>query len=162
MIRLKLPSLLEYRDLAMRMVTSACKLVRARRIDPVTGRSRPDLEFDDHVISAFGEAFNNIVLHSYAKVQGDLEIEIEPSPDRLTIRLKDYGETFDLTKVPLPDLDSLPENGLGVYIMRACMDDVSYQAGRPNVLSMTKYLVHHDDVTGVGANGLSADDVAGE
>ncbi len=129
MIRLQVPSRLEYRDLAIRMVASACKLV------PNGGD-----EFYDEVISAFGEAFNNVVFHSYGGEAGQLEIEIEPAEDRLTIRLKDYGKTFDVMALPNPNLDSLPESGLGVFILRSFMDDVTYSGGSPNVLSMTKFL----------------------
>jgi serine/threonine-protein kinase RsbW len=131
-IRIKLPCLLEYRDLAMRMVTSACKLVEGRD------------EWDAQVISAFGEAFNNVVIHAYGSGGGDLEIEIEPTADQLTIRLLDYGKPFDMESVPVPDLDTLPESGLGIFIIKSCMDTVSYTGGSPNVLSMTKYLSHED------------------
>jgi len=127
-IRLMVPSRLEYRDLAIRMVASACKLVPGSR-----GK------FSIEVISAFGEALNNVVLHGYAPRTGDIEIEVELGDDRLTIRLMDYGKSLDLAAVPTPDLESLPESGLGVFIMRSFMDDVSYHAGAPNVLSMTKY-----------------------
>lgn len=144
MIRVKLPGLLDYRDLAIRMVASACKLVGATRVDPATGQSTPDREFDGEVISAFGEAFNNIALHAYAARGGDMEIEIEPGPGKLTIRLKDYGKSFDIDAVPRPDLDALPESGLGLFIIRQCMDDVTYTTGHPNVLTMTKFLVHDD------------------
>jgi serine/threonine-protein kinase RsbW len=154
LIRLKLPSSMVYRNLAMRLVTSACKLVKASRVDRRTGRSRPDREFDDQVISAFGEAFNNAVLHSYGPSGGDLEIEVDLLDDRMTIRLMEYGRTFDIGRVPEPDLDSLPESGLGLYIMRSCMDDLTYVAGKPNVLTMTKFLVHDDEVM--------VDDAAGD
>jgi serine/threonine-protein kinase RsbW len=138
---MKLPCLLEYRDLAMRMVTSACKLVEARHLDRTNGKTPVHDEWSDRVISAFGEAFNNVVLHAYGSEGGDLEIEIEPADDRLTIRLIDYGKAFDFDSVQDPDLDNLPESGLGIYIIRACMDSVSYHSGTPNILSMTKYLV---------------------
>jgi serine/threonine-protein kinase RsbW len=111
------------------MVASACKLV-----------PNPSDDFYDEVISAFGEAFNNVVIHSYGLEGGELEIEIEPGVDRLTIRLMDYGKTFDVSGVPAPNLDSLPESGLGVFIMRSFMDDITYLSGKPNVLSMTKFL----------------------
>jgi serine/threonine-protein kinase RsbW len=133
-----------YRELAMRFVASACKLVAPRRRTHATGVERPDDDFDDQVISAFGEAFNNAVLHSYGPDGGEIEIEVEPMADRLVIRLKDHGRTFDIERVPEPDLDSLPESGLGLFIMRSCMDAVEYSPGRPNVLSMTKFLVHDD------------------
>jgi serine/threonine-protein kinase RsbW len=144
LIRLKLPSSIEYRELAMRFVTSACKLVQPRRRARATGALRPDEDFDDQVISAFGEAFNNAALHNHGPGDGELEIEVEPLPDRLVIRLKDNGHSFDFERVPEPDLDSLPESGLGIFIMRSCMDAVEYCPGQPNVLSMTKFLVHDE------------------
>ena len=145
MIRLKMPSSMGYRDLAMRFVASTCKLVNPRRVHRATGRSRPDPDFDDQVISAFGEAFNNAVIHSYGPSGGELEIEVQTAEDRLVIMLRDFGRPFDMSKIPRPDLDSLPESGLGIFIMRSCMDDVTYTSGTPNVLSMTKFLVHDDD-----------------
>jgi serine/threonine-protein kinase RsbW len=144
-IRVKIPARLEYRDLAMRMVASACKLVSAQIVDPRTGESRPDHELDAQVVSAFGEAFNNVALHSYRRQGGDLEIEIETGPHALVIRIMDQGEPFDLATVPLPDLDTLPESGLGLYIMRACMDEVTYVPGPPNVLTMTRSLIRTQD-----------------
>jgi serine/threonine-protein kinase RsbW len=153
-IRLKIPATLPYRDLAVRMVAASCKLVSAKKIDRATGHARPDLEFDDQVVSAFGEAFNNVVLHGYDDSRGDVEIEVEPLHDRLVIRVMDSGKCFDLSQVPDPDLDALPEGGLGVFIMRSFMDEVTYTAGSPNVLSMTKLLVHDDETL--------ADDVAGK
>jgi serine/threonine-protein kinase RsbW len=58
-----------------------------------------------------------------------------------------------MSVVPNPDLDSLPESGLGIFIMRSCMDDVTYVSGAPNVLSMTKFLVHDDDAAGASKAG---------
>lgn len=136
-IRLSVPSSLEYRDVAVRLVAGACRLIHARKADGATGKSRADQEFDEQVISGFGEAFSNVVLHG-GGTGADLEIEIEPHSDHLTIRLLDHGKPFELSSVPTPDLASLPESGLGVYIMRSSMDDVSYEPGAPNVLSMTK------------------------
>jgi serine/threonine-protein kinase RsbW len=130
MIRLSVPSKLEYRDLAIRMVASACKLVPHARDD-----------FSHGVISAFSEALNNVVLHGYGSEQGEIGIEVELGHDHLTIRLTDYGRSFDPAAAPPPDLESLPESGLGVFIMRSFMDHVTYAAGVPNTLSMTKYLV---------------------
>jgi hypothetical protein len=39
--------------------------------------------------------------------------------------------------VPDPDLDSCPESGLGIFIMRS-FTRVSYRAGRPNVLVLSR------------------------
>ncbi len=139
-IRLKVPCSLEYRDVAVRLVAGACKLVHARGADGAAGEPQADQEFDEQVISGFGEAFSNVVLHGGMASGAELEIEIEPHADHLTIRLMDHGKPFELASVPTPDLGGLPESGLGVYIMRSSMDDLSYAAGSPNVLSMTKRL----------------------
>jgi serine/threonine-protein kinase RsbW len=133
MIKLRVPGALEYRDLAVRAVGAACKLVGDP--DP-TGSG--DKEFVDQVVSAFGEAFNNAAIHSYAGAAGDVEIEIEIGELHITIRVLDYGKSYDFSSVPQPDLDMLPESGMGLYIIRSFMDDVSYVPGAPNVLSMTK------------------------
>lgn len=148
MIYIRLPGQLKYRDIAVRLIAGVCKLVDARRIDPETGESHPDPEFDREVISAFGEAFNNVVVHGYSGMDGDIEIEIETTPAEMTIRVLDYGRRFDVTAVPEPSLDSLPESGLGIFIMRRCMDDVVYTSDSSNVLTMTKSLTRARDRSG--------------
>jgi serine/threonine-protein kinase RsbW len=147
LIRLHVPGSLEYRDLAIRVVAAACKLVGGdeRRRGAVT----PWADFDSQVISAFSEAFNNAALHNYRnRPLGELEIEVETERDRITIRLADYGESFDLAQVAAPDLDALPESGLGIYIIQSFMDEVVYRSGARNVLSMSKQ---------IGSGGRSGD-----
>jgi serine/threonine-protein kinase RsbW len=132
-IVLRVPPSLEYRDLALRAVAAACKLVT----DGQGGRA----QFDDHVVSAFGEAFNNVALHGFRdRPRSDVNIEIETGPDWLTIRMIDRGSGFDFDSVPEPDLDALPEAGLGVFIIKSFMDQVDYRRGAENVLTMTKRL----------------------
>lgn len=154
-IRLKVPCSLQYRDVAMRAVAGACRIARPRRS---TDPRQSDLDFDDQVMTSFGEAFTNVVKHGGGGPGApDLEIEIEPHPDRLTIRLRDFGAPFDFSAVPEPDLERLPESGLGVHIVKSWMDEVSYERGdggerrAANVLSMTKRL-----------GDFSLTDVAGE
>lgn len=59
-------------------------------------------------------------------------------PTAVHLRIEDYGRSFDLLGTRIPDLDALPESGLGIFIMRSLMDEVTYQAGCPNVLSLSK------------------------
>jgi serine/threonine-protein kinase RsbW len=92
------------------------------------------------VVSAVGEAFNNIVLHGYeGRDDGVIELEIRTRRDRISVELRDYGTSFDPTSVPEPDFESLPESGFGLFIIRAFMN-ISYRPGRPNVLTLTKTL----------------------
>jgi serine/threonine-protein kinase RsbW len=101
-------------------------------------------EIDHEVVSAFSEAFNNVVIHAYrGRPVREIEIEIELDEATLTIHVRDYGSSFDPSNVPDPDLDTMPEGGLGLYIIRSFMDDVRYHAGAPNVLTMTKHLTAH-------------------
>lgn len=137
LIRLQVPGSLQYRNLAVRVVEAACKLVTA-------GSEDARGTFEDQVISAFGEAFNNAAIHGYSdRPPGMIDIEIDVVADAITLRIADYGKSFDPTLVAEPDLDALPESGLGLYIMRSFMDSLDYQAGAPgapNVLSMKKQL----------------------
>ena len=45
----------------------------------------------------------------------------------------------DLAEVALPDLATLPEGGMGLYMMHSFVDEVVYRAGSPNVLTLTKW-----------------------
>jgi serine/threonine-protein kinase RsbW len=134
MIRLHVPGTLRYRDLAVRVISAACKLV-----GPTGSRPQGKQDFDHQVVSAFGEAFNNAAIHSYRdRPAGDVEIEVDVREGGITIRIADYGKSFDLSRVVEPDLDALPESGLGIFIIQSFMDEVTYAPGTPNVLSMTK------------------------
>src|SRR3954447_3849344 len=134
LIRIQMLGILDHRDVALRAVSAACKLVTRRPQGPAW------TEFRMQVVSAVGEAFNNIVLHGYAgRDDGVVEMEIRTRRDRISIELRDYGASFDPTTVPAPDFDSLPESGFGLFIIRAFMN-ISYRPGRPNVLTLTKAL----------------------
>lgn len=95
--------------------------------------------FEAQVVSAFGEAFNNIAVHAYRNGEpGPVHVEVDWDDAKLVITLIDLGETFDPATVKAPNLDDLPESGMGLYIMHSCMDEVDYRAGPPNVLRMVK------------------------
>lgn len=143
-VRLEVPGSLEYRNLAVRVVTSACKLVTNAPVEglPVVEAEEPNA-FDAEVISAFGEAFNNVALHAYGGLPaGRVIIEIAHAPDRIEIRMTDDGRCFDPAAVAPPSLDGalgdLPESGMGLFIMRSFMDEVVYVPGPPNVLLLRK------------------------
>jgi serine/threonine-protein kinase RsbW len=134
LIRIQMLGILDHRDVALRAVSAACKLVTRKPTGPVWN------EFRMQVVSAVGEAFNNIVLHGYeGRGDGIIEMEIRTRPERISIEMRDYGSSFDPTAVPMPDFDSLPESGLGLFIIRSFMS-ISYAPGRPNVLTLSKTL----------------------
>ena len=166
MIRLRVPGSLTYRHLAVRVVAAACNMAgspsstsspsspssrpasRAAGAEPslhdlvAASIQPPEDEFEAQTVSAFGEAFNNIAIHSYrAGPPGDIDIEIEADEDGIVIRLMDTGKSFDPASIAPPDMDDmedLPESGMGLFIMRSFMDEVEYSPGSPNVLRLVK------------------------
>jgi serine/threonine-protein kinase RsbW len=144
MIRLSVPGTLRYRDIVLRVVASACRLLRPQRsTKQETSRESEVADFDDKVVSAVGEAFNNVAIHAYrGQSVGAVELELDVSEEGVTIRLRDTGKSYDPTRAPTPALELLPESNMGLYIMRSCMDYVTYRAGNPphepNVLTMSK------------------------
>jgi serine/threonine-protein kinase RsbW len=135
-IRIEVEGQLAQRDVALRTVSDACRVVLARK------RGRNKRRVLDHVLSAVGEAFNNIAVHGYRGEEPGV-VEIEVGVDRrgyLAVQMRDYGRSFDPRTVPPPDLDALPESGMGAFIIQGLMDEIHYRPGRPNVLTLVKRL----------------------
>ena len=94
---------------------------------------------------ATDEAASNIIEHAYENMpDGILELSCGVNQNVITIVLVDHGESFDPSEVPLPDLKADLSNrkigGLGIFLMRKLMDEVTYEPrpNRINVLTMTK------------------------
>ena len=142
-----MPGTLQYRDVVLRVVTSACKLVRALA-KAKQEASREASDFDDKVVSAVGEAFNNVAIHAYRDVSPEaVELEVELGAEGITIRMSDTGRSFEpAAEVQRqPDLATLPESHMGLFIMRSCMDKVTYRPRSsptmPNQLTLTKRFI---------------------
>jgi serine/threonine-protein kinase RsbW len=98
--------------------------------------------FSMAVLSAFSEAFNNLALHGYRDMpRGTIDIEVRSegstAEGALYIRLADTGRVFDPSQYVEPP-DELPERGMGLFIMRGFLDEMRYEAGPPNVLTLVK------------------------
>jgi serine/threonine-protein kinase RsbW len=130
-VRLSIPALLSFRDLALSAVLAALD-AEADVVEDTRGE----------IVSAVSEAFNNVVVHAYSGVRGgQIDLHVEAKNGELEIHLFDRGRGFQLEDVPVPDLDALPESGMGLFIMRSFMDDVTYIRGggtTPNVLILRK------------------------
>lgn len=132
-IRLSVMGILEHRDVVLRAVSAACKLV-------TNEFSRDWQEFQQQVVSAVSEAFNNLVIHGYqGRRDGRVEVIFRPGGGQIEIELRDWGKGFDPKGVPLPQLDTLPESGLGLFIIQSFMG-MTYRRGRPNLLRLSKTL----------------------
>lgn len=149
-IRLTIPGLLRYRNVAVRVVAEAARLVSGSVArdpdDPLADDVRDP--FDTAVVSAFMEIFNNVAVHAYQRAGGGaIEIEIAITADGdvagdLVIEVTDTGRAFDLAAVPpLPDeldADGLPEGGMGIHIAKTMLDEVTYEPGPPNSWRLRK------------------------
>ena len=131
----------------LRVVTAACRRVRGMAGDKQEPSREPH-DFDDKVVSALSEAFNNVAIHAYrGMAPGAVELEIEATSEGITLHMSDTGLAFEPTDEVkrTPALASLPESHMGLYIMRSCMDKVTYQPGSagqaPNRLTLTKRFV---------------------
>src|SRR3954451_10514331 len=113
-IGLTVLGVLEHRDIVLRAVSAACKLVTAQP------HGREWQEFQAQVVSAVSEAFNNLVLHGYrGRRDGRVDLVIRPSAGGIEIEVRDWGKGFDPKKVPLPELEAMPESGMGLFIMQS-------------------------------------------
>jgi len=143
MIRLSVPGSLFYRDLVLRVVESSCKLVQPALDGVQDARQRGD-DFEHELVSAFGEAFNNVAIHGYRdRPLGEVRIEIEPEPGKLTLRIFDWGRAFDPTAAAPNAPPNLSESKMGLYIIHSFADELRYTAGvapdQPNLLELVKH-----------------------
>lgn len=87
----------------------------------------------------------NIVKHGHDNdPDHQFEIVLDSDTDALTIELRDEGRPFNpLTDSPEPDVDSgledRPVGGLGIYLVRTMMDELSYRReDNHNILTIVK------------------------
>ncbi len=145
-IVITMPASLQFRDVAIRTLSAASHLIGAEEGKSSSAdASQIDLRrgFDAEFISAFSEIFNNISIHAYGegdKGPGEVKIEISPGEDHLLVIIEDSGKSFDIDAVTPPELESLPEGGMGIHIARSCLDELAYTPGPPNLWRLTKYL----------------------
>jgi hypothetical protein len=142
-MQLTVPGHLRFRSVAVRFVAESCRLVSGSAVvDERGARFEVVSAFDTAFVSGFMEIFNNIAVHAYQHAGlGQIELRATVEPDRLTIELQDTGGAFDIRRVPVPDMDALPEGGMGIHIARSLLDEVSYVPGPPNVWRLMKQLV---------------------
>jgi anti-sigma regulatory factor (Ser/Thr protein kinase) len=104
------------------------------------------------VQTAVDEACTNIMKYAYSEAGGVITITCEMQGTDLVVTIRDMGKPFDPASVPQPDLeadlDRRKIGGLGIYLMRKLMDDVSYSfdAVKGNTLVMRKSISGKRDI----------------
>ena len=87
----------------------------------------PDADVRGMVL-ATDEACTNIIKHSYENDYGQkIVVSIFVFPDRMEIKLKDFGKKVDVDEIRPRDLAEVRPGGLGVHIIRETMDEVVYR-----------------------------------
>lgn len=135
-LSIAVPCDLRFRDAVGALIQNVCQHLESEGAEPGLGY---------HVVSAFNEAFNNLVQYAYEPTrQGIVEVHLELDPKQIVVELRDTGQAFDFETVESPDLTELPESGLGIFIIRSFMTEVIYRPGardgQPNQLRMIRTL----------------------
>jgi len=99
-----------------------------------------DVEAIEDIKVAVSEACNNALCHKTTG-QGEYEVSCELSKDRLVISVSDKSGGFDPETYVEPCLGQPKEGGLGIYIIRALMDEVDIftEIGSGTRIQMIKY-----------------------
>lgn len=107
--------------------------------------------FGDEDISkialAVDEACTNIIKHAYRfDPGGNISVTVRGRNGSFEVSIRDTGREFDPGGVPAPDMKEylarFRRGGLGMYLMRSLMDEVSYDIlpGKRNVVRLIKHL----------------------
>ena len=94
---------------------------------------------------ALEELFVNIAHYAYPDASGEAEIRAKVDLDSVEITLIDSGIPYDPLKKPDPDVtlpaDKRAIGGLGIFMTKKMMDDISYQyVDGKNILTVKKNL----------------------
>ncbi len=94
---------------------------------------------------AVDEASTNIIEHGYGQeCPSRIDITCEPVEGGIRVVIFDDAAPFDPTSIPNPDinvsLEDVKPRGLGIFLMRKMMDEVSYETSpdKGNTLTMIK------------------------
>lgn len=120
-IELDLPAIYKYLN-----VLSECLAAMLVRVEDL-----PEQEIQIYNIQlAVQEVCTNIVDHAYAGMEaGRIKVTLSllESPKRLSIELRDTGNSFDPSLVAEPDLEVGQVHGFGLFLLRILMDEVNYE-----------------------------------
>jgi serine/threonine-protein kinase RsbW len=95
---------------------------------------------------AVEEALTNVIEHAYHGEQNrKMHVIFEMKGEKFVVRIQHKGEQIEPTSATEPDFSHFyrqhKKGGLGVLIMKRCMDEVTYKHGpRQNECCMVKYL----------------------
>jgi len=81
----------------------------------------------DDIRLAVGEAVSNAIRHGCPNKECDrLSVLCIGDRDKLIVEISNPGQPFDPDAIPIPDPANPREGGMGIFFMRASMDEVEY------------------------------------
>ena len=94
------------------------------------------------VTLALDEAVANVIRHAYKnRYDQEIELDCQANAERIVFRLLDEGEPPDPARICGKPLDDVSLSGRGTHLMRAIMDEMSYQqTSGKNELRLVKNL----------------------
>ncbi|MBN2189981.1 MAG: ATP-binding protein [Candidatus Aureabacteria bacterium] len=143
LIYLKIPSNKFFLGLVRKVITEL-----AERMD----YSQEDIA---KIELAVDEACTNVIQYAYTSEEKisfkggkdeAIEIRVNINPKRIIINISDKGKEFDFGSYKLPDITAhfkeMQIHGLGLYIIKNFMDEVSYERSPDgvNTLKLVKYI----------------------
>ncbi|MCL1895624.1 MAG: ATP-binding protein [Clostridiales bacterium] len=108
----------------------------------VASRAGFDIEAIEDIKVAISEACTNIVCHSHKSLDFTYDVELELDSAKLSITVKDEGVGFGVDDYVEPVPGEERESGLGIFIIRALMDevDICSEIGVGTKIQMAKHL----------------------
>ena len=110
-------------------------------VSSMAGGAGFDIEAVEDIMVAVSEACSNIVCHGIKDLNAAYEVSCEILDDRIIISVVDQAGGYDIEQYKEPELGELNEGGLGIYIIKALMDEVNIDSklGRGTLIQMVKY-----------------------
>jgi len=103
-----------------------------------------DIEAVEDIKVAVSEACTNVVRHGKPNREETYEVACEVGDGRIIISVVDQAGGYDVAKYQRPaiDMENPKEGGLGIFIIKALMDEVDIfsELGMGTSIKMVKYL----------------------
>ncbi|HPN38390.1 MAG TPA: ATP-binding protein [Melioribacteraceae bacterium] len=114
-----------------------------------------EMNFDTQDIAwceiSLREALNNVIKHAYQdKIENIINITLKIDNNQIVLTITDFGRSRILIKEAVlefnpNDIENLPENGFGLYIIENVMDFTEYKTNNgKNIYVMMKKLRNKD------------------
>ncbi|MFI3210843.1 MAG: ATP-binding protein [Peptostreptococcaceae bacterium] len=122
-------------------ITSNSELVSIIRltVSGIANKMGFSIEDIDDIKVCISEACTNAIKHSK---DTKFKVDFNIFSNKLEIKVKDDGIGYDYNSLKNPDFNGLKESGMGIFIIKSLMDEVSIESENKQgtTINMTKYL----------------------